>query len=62
MSILVYAENWEGKFRKSTFEAVSYAYESAKILDTNIITISIGKISNDELNKLGEYGSNKILS
>lgn len=62
MSVLVYAENWEGKFRKSTFEAVSYAYETAKILGTNIITISIGEISNDELNKLGKYGSSKILS
>ena len=62
MGILVYAENWNGKFRKSTFEAVSYAYDTAKMLDKSLITISLGDISNEELNKLGKYGSSKIIN
>ena len=31
MSVLVYTESWSGSFRKSTFEAVSYASETAKL-------------------------------
>ena len=33
MSILVYAESWEGRFRKSTYEAASYANELANDLE-----------------------------
>jgi electron transfer flavoprotein alpha subunit len=62
MSILVYTESWAGNFRKSTFEAASYASETAKILETEVIAISLGEVSNDELNKLGNYGVNKVVS
>jgi len=62
MSVLVYTENWEGNFRKSTFEAVSYASETAKLLGTDVIAISLGEVSNDELNKLGNYGAAKVVS
>ena len=62
MSVLVYAESWKGIFRKSTFEAISYANETAKLLETDLIAISLGEVSNDELNKLGNYGATKVLS
>ena len=62
MSVLVYTENWQGTFRKSTFEAVSYAKETAKLLGTDVVALSIGDVSNDELNKLGNYGASKVLS
>ena len=62
MSVLVYTESWEGNFRKSTFEAVSYASETAKLLGTDVIAISLGEVSNDELNKLGNYGATKVVS
>jgi len=62
MSVLVYAESWEGSFRKSTFEAVSYACETAKLLNTNVVAISFGDESDDELEKLSIYGANKVLS
>ncbi len=62
MSVLVYVENWKGKFRKSTFEAVSYANETARLLDTNVIGISLGEVNNDELNQLGNYGISKVFS
>ena len=62
MSVLVYTESWDGNFRKSTFEAASYACETAKILGTEVIAISLGEVSNDELNKLGNYGVNKVVS
>ena len=62
MSVLVYVENWEGSFRKSSFESVSYASETAKLIDTDVVAISLGKISNDELSKLGNYGVGKVIS
>ncbi len=62
MSVLVYTENSGGKFKKSTFEIVSYAAAIAKQLNTSLTALSIGAVQDDELNKLGTYGASKILS
>ena len=62
MSVLVYAESWKGSFRKSTFEAISYANETAKLLNTSLIAVSIGEVSEDTLKELGNYGAEKIIS
>jgi electron transfer flavoprotein alpha subunit len=62
MSVLVYTENWDGKFKKLSFELVSYATGVAKMLNTTVTAVSIGKVENDELNKLGNYGAGKIIS
>ena len=62
MSVLVYTESWKGNFRKSTFETVSYANETAKLLGTDVIAISLGEVSNEELTKLGNYGVTKVCS
>jgi len=62
MSVLVYTENWEGKFKKMSFELVSYANQIAKMLNTNTIVLSIGKVSNEELQSLGKFGASKILN
>ncbi|MEO6883186.1 MAG: electron transfer flavoprotein subunit alpha/FixB family protein [Bacteroidia bacterium] len=62
MSVIVFSENWEGKFKKSTFEAVSYAHEIAKQLSTNVTAVSIGNVSDVDLQLLGKYGASKILS
>jgi electron transfer flavoprotein alpha subunit len=62
MSVLVYTESWDGSFRKSTFEAASYASETAKLLGTEVVAISLGEVSNDDLTKLGNYGVSKVVS
>ena len=62
MSVLVYAESWGGSFRKSTYEAVSYASETAKLLRTDVIALTFGNESDDELLKLENYGANKVLT
>jgi electron transfer flavoprotein alpha subunit len=62
MSVLVYTENWEGKFKKSTFELVSYASRLAEMLNTTTTALSIGKVERNELEKLGNYGVNRILN
>src|SRR5437763_16414407 len=62
MAVLVFAENAEGKFKKSTFETVSYAYAIAKQLGVSLTALSIGDVSDDELKKLSTYGVSKILN
>lgn len=61
MSVLVYVENAEGKFKKSTFEVVSYAAAVAELLNTELIAISIGNVSQDDLTNLGKYGTTRVL-
>lgn len=62
MSVLVYTENWDGKFKKLTFELISYASEVAKMINTSTTALSIGKIDESELKKLGDYGAGKIIN
>ena len=62
MSVLVYTENWDGKFKKLSFELVSYAFEIAKKLNTQVVALSIGNVPADELNKLALYGASKIVN
>jgi len=61
MSILVYTENWDGKFKKLSFELVSYAKEVAKNLNTSVVALSIGNVDESELKKLSNYGADKII-
>ncbi|NLB25326.1 MAG: electron transfer flavoprotein subunit alpha/FixB family protein [Bacteroidales bacterium] len=61
MSVLVYAENWDGRFKKSSFELISYSAGIADMLETSLTAVSIGKVDDDELKKLGDYGADKIL-
>ncbi|WP_419698278.1 electron transfer flavoprotein subunit alpha/FixB family protein [Mucilaginibacter sp. NFX135] len=62
MSVLIYAENAGGKFKKSIFEAVTYARAIADQNKTNLVAISIGDVSKDELAALGKYGAEKVLN
>ena len=62
MSVLVYVENAEGKFKKSIFEAVSYAKAIATQMGTNLVAISIGDVAQDALVNLGTYGAEKVLN
>lgn len=62
MSILVYTENWDGKFKKLSFELVSYASAIAKELNLKVTALSIGNVAEDELKKLGNYGATKVLN
>ncbi|MEO8794843.1 MAG: electron transfer flavoprotein subunit alpha/FixB family protein [Daejeonella sp.] len=62
MSVLVYVENADGQFKKSTYEVVSYAKTVADQLNTQLTAISIGDVSNDDLANLGKYGASKVLN
>ncbi len=62
MSVLVYVENTDNKFKKSVFELVSYAKAIADGLNTQLTAISIGNVAQSELEKLGLYGASKVLN
>lgn len=62
MSVLVYVENADGKFKKSTFEVVSYASAVSDLLKTELIAISIGNVNQEDLSTLGKYGALKVLN
>jgi electron transfer flavoprotein alpha subunit len=62
MSVLVYTENWDGKFKKLTFELVSFASGIGEMLNTKVTAVSIGNVDKDELKKLGNYGAQRIIS
>ena len=60
MSVLVFTENWEGKFKKLTYELVSYAAELAKMNSIECNAVSVGNTQEVELNSLGKYGVKKV--
>ena len=62
MSVLVYVEQVDGKFKKSVFEAVSYAKAIADKQNSNLTAISIGNVEESELKELGKYGASKVLN
>ncbi|MFD1095029.1 electron transfer flavoprotein subunit alpha/FixB family protein [Salegentibacter chungangensis] len=59
MSVLVYTETEEGKFKKASFEAASYAKEVAGMLQTSVTAISFNA---EDTSELGKYGVDKVLN
>ncbi|TJZ61406.1 electron transfer flavoprotein subunit alpha/FixB family protein [Sphingobacterium olei] len=62
MSVLVYIENTEGLLKKSAFEVASYASQIANLQQAKTVAISIGDVSDSELQKLENYGISKVLT
>ncbi len=59
MSVLVYTESENGKFKKSAFEVASYGSAVAKQLGTTVTAISFNATDNENL---GNYGVAKVLN
>lgn len=59
MSVLVFAEISDGKFKKATFEAVSYGRQVADMLGTEVVALAIGNGVNSA--DLGQYGAQTII-
>lgn len=62
MSILIFAESSEGKFKKAVFEAVSYGKEVADKLgvEVNVLCASTQVPSDADLAALGKFGASKV--
>jgi electron transfer flavoprotein alpha subunit len=61
MSVLVYLENWEGKFKKNTWEAALYGSKTAEMLGTQAIGLTLGEVEADA-SQAGKYGLEKVIS
>ena len=58
MSVLVYTESEEGKFKKVAFEVASYAKAVADQMGTTVTAIAVNV---DDVSELGTYGVDKVL-
>jgi electron transfer flavoprotein alpha subunit len=58
MSILIYAESAEGKFKKIAFELASYAKKVAESLGTTVTAVTI---NTSDVSELSKYGVDKVL-
>ncbi|ADF53970.1 MAG: electron transfer flavoprotein subunit alpha/FixB family protein [Zunongwangia sp.] len=59
MSVLVYTESEDGKFKKGALEAASYAKAIADAMGTSLTAITFNA---EDTSELGTYGVDKILS
>lgn len=58
MSILIYAEYAEGKFKKVAFELASYAKKVAETLGTTVTAVTVNA---GDVTELSKYGVDKVL-
>lgn len=58
MSILIYAESADGKFKKVAFELASYAKKVADSMGTNVTAVTVNA---DNVSDLSKYGVSKVL-
>ena len=59
MSVLVFADASEGKYKKSAFEVVSYGKKVAEQLGTAFTVVTINA---SEVSELYTYGAEKVLT
>lgn len=60
MSILVFAEISDGKFKKAAFEAVSYGRQVADLIGSHVVALTIGQ--GVDASELGNYGAHTVKS
>ena len=61
MSVLVLVEHSNGVFKKKSLEAIQYAANIAKGLNTIVTAVATGNVADSEMQGLGAYGVNKVL-
>ncbi len=59
MSVLVFADSTDGKFKKTSFEVVSYGKKVAEQLASNLVVLTINASDASELHK---YGAKKVVA
>lgn len=59
MSVLVFADSSEGKFKKSAFEVISYGKKVAEQLGSAIVALTINA---DDATELYAYGAEKVIT
>jgi electron transfer flavoprotein alpha subunit len=60
MSVLLFAEHVNGSFKKPAREAAYYAFETAKLLGTDVAAVVVGAATEAELQILAKVGVSKV--
>ena len=58
MSVLVFVEDWNGSFKKASFEATSYAKRWANMMNTQVVAVTSKSTTSSELHA---YGADHVL-
>ena len=58
MSVLVFVEDWNGSFKKASFEATSYAKRWANMMHTQVVAVTSNSTTSSELHA---YGADHVL-
>ena len=61
MSILIYIEHTDGTIKKNALEAASYGVAYAEKIGASAKGIIVGKITEDEIKKMGSVGLEKVV-
>lgn len=61
MSVLIFADQHEGKIRKAAFETVCYGAKLAAQLGLSATALVLGTCQDEDLKSLGNYGASKVL-
>jgi len=61
MSVIVFLESWEGKFKKNTWEAAQYAAKTAEMMGADAVGVTFGKLEDDAA-AAGKFGLKKVIS
>lgn len=62
MSILIYTQNFNGKFKKATYELISYAAAMNEQLKGNITALTFGDVGDEAVQALAKHGATKLIS
>ena len=60
MSVLLFAENSQGKIKKAVLEAASYGYAIADAAGDELVAVFLGETDEDLDEVLGKYGVTKV--
>lgn len=58
--ILVFAESPRGQLKKTAFEAVTYGNNTAKLLGTSCVALTLGTLKDADV--LGRYGASRVVN
>lgn len=61
MSVIIFADQFQGKVKKSALEAVQYGARIAQQLGVPAVAVAVGEVDGAELSALGQYGASKVL-
>ncbi|MGX5819371.1 electron transfer flavoprotein subunit alpha/FixB family protein [Chitinophaga lutea] len=61
MSVLIFADQFQGKIKKTAFEAVQYGARIAQQTGSSATALVLGEVAAEELAELGQYGAVKVL-